>query len=170
MGSTGASKAIITESRLQALSQAWYYEKLTPAEQAQVWAFDTYNFTRDVSREDDIKVLEQALSKFTLPSDVVTYRGVSVEEFADMLFNYGSTGLKFTEMKGTSISADRATAFAEPRGGYIIEYHIKAGNRGAYFDGGVAGSTEQQFVINRNVPYSIRSVDQRGRRIVVDVG
>lgn len=170
MGSTGTRSSSITESTLQKISEDWFYNKLTPQEQAQAWAFDTYNFTRDAGREKDIKVLESALGKYTLPGSIVTYRGVSAEEFATELFNYGSTGLKFGEMKGTSTNPDRATAFGESRGGYIIEYHIKAGNHGAYFDGGVSGSNEQQYVINRNVNYSVRSVEQRNKRIIIDVG
>lgn len=32
---------------------------------------------------------------------------------------------------------------------------------GAYFDGGVPGSNEKQFVINRNVKYKIVDIDQK---------
>ena len=161
---------IISEKELEKLSENWYLNDLTYKEQAATVAFDTYNFTRDPRQEENTKTLEEALSKFELPAPITTYRGVTEDEFASLLFDYGSEDLKTAEMKGTSLIEQRAVAFAEPRGGWIVEYHIDKGKNGAYFDGGVPGSNEQQFVINRNIKYTIKTVDKEQKRIIVEVG
>ena len=160
----------LDEVDLGELSEDWYLNKLTDEEKARAAMFDSYNFTLDPNREKDTKILEDAISKFRLPAPITTYRGVSENEFFDMMYNFGSDGLKTTEIKGTSIDLGRAEAFARTRGGWMFEYNIKPGRNGAYFDKGVPGSSEKQFVINRNVKYNVKSVDQKKKRIVIEIG
>ena len=159
----------VDEGRLKNISKNWYYN-LPMEEQAAALSFDTYNFTRDSNREKEIKTLENALGKFRLPGNIKTYRGIGAEEVASLLNEIGVDGLITKEMKGTSINESRAVAFAKPRGGWIVEYDIKPGRKGAYFDGGVPGTKEQQFVINRKIKYFVKSIDAKKKRIFIDVG
>ena len=159
-----------SKQELEKISQDWYYNKLTNQEQGITAYFDTYNFTRDANQAQATKTLEKALGKYELDKPITTYRGVTAEEFSEMIFNYGEDGLKTAEMKGTSISEDRAKKFAESRGGWIFEYQIKPGRNGAYFDGGVPGSNEEQFVINKNVNYTVKSVNQKEKKAVIEIG
>lgn len=148
---------------LSKLSEQWFYDKLSDKEQAIVTAFTGYNSTRDPSKESDTKILEQALNKFQLTKPIVAYRGVSVEEFTDIIFSDTQTT---TEMKSTSTKLSTAENFALNQGGYIVEYRIKPGRKGAYLDGGVPMSVENEFVLNRGLKYNIISKPSKNRLIV----
>jgi hypothetical protein len=164
MGGRGGSSGISAGGgSLEQKSEKWYLS-LTDKEQAAVVAYTGYNYTNDPNRKEMTDTLDNALSKFKTDKELVTYRGVSGEEFSDTLFS----GETKTTFKSTSTDASRAEAFAKSQGGYIIEYHIKKGNHGAFLDGGVPMSVEKEFLINRNQKMKI--VSSKGKKMIVEIG
>lgn len=164
MGGRGGSSGISAGgSSLEQKSEKWYLS-LTDKEQAAVVAYTGYNYTNNPSRSEMTDTLDNALSKFKTDKELVTYRGVSREEFVNTVFG----GETKTTFKSTSTDLSRAEAFAKNQGGYIIEYHIKKGNHGAFLDGGVPMSVEKEFLINRNQKMKI--VSSKGKKMIVEIG
>ena len=163
MGGRGSASGHNSVGALERKSESWYLS-LPYKEQVAVVAYTGYNYTNDPSRKEMTDDLESAIGKFSLNTELTTYRGVSAEEFSETLF---SGGVK-TTFKSTSTDLARAEAFARNQGGYIIEYRIKRGRHGAFLDGGVPGSNEREFLINRN--QKMKVVSTKGKKMVVEIG
>lgn len=170
MGGRGASSSMsksmtgaIKESVLLEKSEDWYYENLTQDEKKAVVDYTIYNYTNNPNDAEEIKHLQSALGKFELEDDIVAYRGVNSTEFANTMFSFNGQ----TDFKSTSLNKAQAEKFAENQGGYIIEYHIKKGNRGAYLEG-VPMSKEKEYLINKGQNFKV--LKQDGKTLVVEVG
>ena len=163
-GGKGSSSGIPAgASYLEQKSEKWYLS-LSDKEKTAVTAYTVTNYTKDPNRKEMTDALDNALSKFKTDKELVTFRGVSGEEFVDTLFS----GEVKTTFKSTSTDVSRAEAFAKGQGGYIIEYHIKKGNHGAFLDGGVPMSVEKEFLINRN--QKMKVVSSKGKKMIVEIG
>ena len=161
--SVGRSRTSTKESDLLEKSENWYWYNLTKDEQKAVIDYTMWNYTKNEKDAEETKNLQSALEKFELEDDIVTYRGVNSSEFANTLFSL--TGQ--TDFKSSSTNKAQAEKFAENQGGYIIEYHIKAGKRGAYLEG-VPMSEEKEFLINKGQDFKV--LKQNGKTLVVEVG
>ena len=176
----GSSKAGGGSKVTMIQPENWYYNQLTDAEKTEV-VNAQYN-TKELNRylrgdttgmSDSLKenlknrseILDKALAKYETQKEMVTYRGMSAEEFTNTYLGIE----KVTKgVKSTSYDPERAEAFAKNQGGYIIEYHIKPGHYGADVNG-VPGANEKEFLIRNNMPQKV--VQKIGKnRLVVEVG
>jgi len=167
------------EAKLGKQSEEWYYKELTDAEKKAVVdaQVNTESLNRYLRGEGDfneqtkeklakqVKELDSALAKFSTTEEVVTYRGVSSKEFANV---YLGVEKETKGVKSTSHDIKRAEAFAQNQGGFIIEYHIKPGNHGADVTG-APGADEREFLIRTGMPQKgIKKVSKN--HIIVEIG
>lgn len=136
-----------------------YFYSLTEDEKiaivgAQTGMYSLNPYVRDGKSGDSYlenfdKNLNSAINKYELKSDIVTYRGVSVDEYFDVVF-----GGKVTDSyKSSSFDESVAKNFAKNQGGSIIEYHISKGKGKGADVTGAPGSSEKEFLLNKNVKY-----------------
>ena len=153
------------EKTLKQQSIAWY-NNLSDKEKFAIGQMQIYvgGKTWDANSEK-AKIVDSALSKFTLKQDIVAYRGVGLEEFTNVYLAIDKTT---SSPKSTSYDERTATNFAQNQGGYIIEYHVKAGNVGADVNG-VTRADEHEFLIRQNMPQKV--VKKVGKnKLIVEVG
>ena len=170
-------KKSVSEDELKSQSTDWWYNKLSDSERKVI--LDAQYSTKSVNEylrgarkldgsaksdmEETVHTLDSALSKFKTDSDIVTYRGVNSEEFTN---TYLGISPKTVGIKSSSYAKSRAEAFAKNQGGYIIEYHIKAGNHGADVNG-VPGANESEFLIRHNMTQKVIAKPDKNTIIVV---
>lgn len=161
----GQENQPVDEKELAKQSEEWYLN-LSDKEQFAIvqMQVNVGGKTWDVNSEK-AKIVDSALSKFTLKQDIVTYRGVGLDEFTNVYLAVDKTT---SSPKSTSYDEKRANSFAQNQGGYIIEYHIKAGNVGADVNG-APGANEREFLLRQNMPQRvIKKVSKT--KLIVEVG
>ncbi len=89
---------------------------------------------------------------------IITYRGVSANEY-DAILN----GNVFKEFKSTSINKKVAEDFlnftSANKDGRVVKFLIPKGTQGAYIGTNSSMKKESEFLLNRNLKYTVEIVD-----------
>lgn len=153
-----------TEKNLQTQSDEWL-EQLEPNEFRAMdnftdeWFDDMngllMNPNYDSSDNDyvyfNIQNLDKAINKFSLEDDIITYRGISAEEYQSIL-----GGNHFKEFKSTSADYETAKRFSENNDQFVAKFKVAKGSNAAYVGLNSASASEKELVINRGATYSVK--------------
>ena len=167
--------------RIKASSDKWF-DNLTGTQQKSIEDITGSKYHRQLNRmlydseyipknkevlENMANVLDSSLSKFELEDSIVTYRGMSMEEFNNLI-----SGNEFKEFKHLSIVERVANNFVENYNdeGIVVKFYLPKGTNGAFIGDYSRFHHEQEFILNRNTKYkrSINSENQVEVYILVE--
>lgn len=111
--------------------------------------------------DNQIKNIKSAINKYDLKEPITLYRGVSKEEFDNIV-----DGGKTTSFKSTSTDLERAKAFGKNQGGYIVEYRVSKGSPVADVNG-LPMANENEYLIDSDVKY--KKVTKNGNKVIVEI-
>lgn len=167
--------------RIKASSDKWF-NNLTGPQQESIEDITGSKYHRQLNRmlydseyvpknkevlENMANVLDSSLSKFELEDSIVTYRGMSMEEFDNLI-----SGNEFKEFKHLSIVERVANNFVDNYNdeGIVVKFYLPKGTNGAFIGDYSRFHHEQEFILNRNTKYkhSINSQNQVEVYILVE--
>ena len=156
------------EKELQAESNKWMNE-ITQEESNSIdnftgtWYNDYNGLLMDPSYNsidnewiyENIQHLDNAIDKFSLNNDIITYRGISLKEKEAIL-----NGDYFKEYKSTSGNAEIADNFAKNHDGITVKFNIPKGSNGAYIGNDSTVDDEKEFLIGRGTTYEVKETSE----------
>ncbi|MCT1507050.1 ADP-ribosyltransferase [Staphylococcus hominis] len=107
--------------------------------------------------------ISSAICKFNLSIDIIAYRGVSEEEFKNVIKNGKGTFNSFESFKSTSLNYDIAGNFSlmnqeNSEYDYILIFNIPKNARGAYIESISKMKEEKEFILDKQTDYKVKDI------------
>lgn len=110
-----------------------------------------------------VNSISSAICKFNLSIDIIAYRGVSEEEFRNVIKNDKGTFDSFESFKSTSLNYDIAGDFSlisqeNSEYDYILIFNIPKSARGAYIENISKVKYEKEFILDKQTNYKLEDI------------
>lgn len=114
--------------------------------------------------KDEIDKISSAINKFELQDDITVYRGISQEEYEQVIIGYENTFKTFLSFKSTSIDETKADIFStlsnmdssyNVEEKHILVVKVPKHSRAAYIASASDAPEEKEFLLDRHTNYRI---------------